>query len=402
MKRTKYAVLIAILLLTAIIPNTVVIGASTFSDVSESHWAYDEISELTQSGIIDGMGDGIFAPNEPVTREQFIKLLVLSAGIDVRAPEYLGDDIARYLDVVYFEDTAPNSWSALYIYTALLNGIVKYSDYVPQRVEDDYGVRDNFYFEPSAPISREEAARYMARALLLAGGEALTFGDAGDILYADDVAKAVQAGLLNGYDDNTFRPQGLTTRAEMSAVMSRVIRYVNATPTPNKSIERECCIITDISDGVITAEKVFPYIIDLMEWREYKDGDEFVMTDAVFFSEREVFTVGDYDFGERGLYNADGYFSIVARAVSRYEMALYGYAGGETLIFRKTGEQFTVPVEDEFRYFYVGIDGGADWKEVFNLAGYEEMRQKEWGISINTPTFVYIIDGKALIAHNII
>ena len=401
MKRIKYIVLIAIFLLTAVVPCTGAIAASAFSDVPETHWAYEEIAALTESGVIDGMGEGLFAPDAPVTREQFMKLLILSAGIDVHAPEYLGDDIARYLDVVYFEDTVPNSWSALYIYTALLNGIVKYSDYQPQRVEDDYGKRDEFFFCPTEPISREEAARYMVRALALTGGEVLTFGDADDIVYADEAAKTVKAGLLNGYEDNTFRPQGLTTRAEMAAVMSRVIGYANGTPTPKKVIEREMCIITDISGGVLTAERVVPYTIHLDEWREYRDGDEFVMTDAVFFSEREVFTVGDYDFGERGLYNEGGYFAIVARPFNRYVMAFYGYAGGETLIFRKTGERFTISIDDEFRYINAYIDGGANWKEVLNLAEYEELRQSESGMGMYCPILIYMVDGKALIAHNI-
>jgi hypothetical protein len=57
--------------------------AAAFTDVAANHWAFNEISLLTEKGIVSGMGDGTFAPDTFVTREQFIKLLVLSCGIDV-------------------------------------------------------------------------------------------------------------------------------------------------------------------------------------------------------------------------------------------------------------------------------------------------------------------------------
>lgn len=41
------------------------------------------IRKLAAMGVVDGYGGGVFGPEDSVTREQFAKLLVLSAGIDV-------------------------------------------------------------------------------------------------------------------------------------------------------------------------------------------------------------------------------------------------------------------------------------------------------------------------------
>lgn len=66
---------------------------SIFDDVPQSHWAYEIINELTNEGVIDGMGDGIFAPEGLVTRERFMKLLVctLDCDIDNAASQGLSD-----------------------------------------------------------------------------------------------------------------------------------------------------------------------------------------------------------------------------------------------------------------------------------------------------------------------
>ncbi|MEI7024262.1 S-layer homology domain-containing protein [Paenibacillus sp. y28] len=48
-----------------------------FSDI-EGHWAQAPINKLVEKGILDGFPDGTFRPNDPVTADQFIKMLLLS------------------------------------------------------------------------------------------------------------------------------------------------------------------------------------------------------------------------------------------------------------------------------------------------------------------------------------
>ncbi len=60
-------------------------GATAFSDVAASHWATGYINLANQMGIINGMGDGTFAPEENVTYEQAVKMLTCALGYEYMA-----------------------------------------------------------------------------------------------------------------------------------------------------------------------------------------------------------------------------------------------------------------------------------------------------------------------------
>lgn len=51
-------------------------AVSSFTDVAASHWAVPYIEYAVKSGIINGMGDGTFAPEAPVTYAQAVKMVV--------------------------------------------------------------------------------------------------------------------------------------------------------------------------------------------------------------------------------------------------------------------------------------------------------------------------------------
>ncbi|MBQ6937946.1 MAG: S-layer homology domain-containing protein, partial [Clostridia bacterium] len=56
-----------------------------FNDLESVSWAEDSIRELYNLGIISGRSEGVFAPNDYVTREEAAKMLILMAGIDTTA-----------------------------------------------------------------------------------------------------------------------------------------------------------------------------------------------------------------------------------------------------------------------------------------------------------------------------
>lgn len=82
-------------------------------------------------------------------------------------------------------------------------------------------------FRPAQPITREELVTVLARALDLSGGEGgnLPFADADAVApwARDGVAAAASAGLVRGYPDGTFRPGNLMTRAECATVVYRAV-----------------------------------------------------------------------------------------------------------------------------------------------------------------------------------
>nr|WP_230986463.1 S-layer homology domain-containing protein [Cohnella fermenti] len=50
-------------------------GASKFSDIN-GHWAAENIEQLNRAGIVDGVGDGKFAPNSTATRDQSVAIIM--------------------------------------------------------------------------------------------------------------------------------------------------------------------------------------------------------------------------------------------------------------------------------------------------------------------------------------
>lgn len=62
-------------------------GGMVFNDVSTEHWAWGYIQIAAALGIIKGFGDGSFLPDEPVTYEQAVKMIVAALGYEPKATE---------------------------------------------------------------------------------------------------------------------------------------------------------------------------------------------------------------------------------------------------------------------------------------------------------------------------
>src|SRR5690554_940087 len=55
-----------------------------FDDVTNTHWAYDHIKDLSDKSIINGYTDGTFRPGESVTRAQAAVMIVNALGLDYK------------------------------------------------------------------------------------------------------------------------------------------------------------------------------------------------------------------------------------------------------------------------------------------------------------------------------
>jgi len=111
----------------------------TFSDIG-GHWAEDYIDSLVERGAVSGFPDNSFRPETPVTRAQFVKLLLLSLGIQ---PDGQG--------TAPFSDLTAGHWACSFIATAYQRGLV-------------LGYPDGT-FQPEKFLSRAEAITFIARAL---------------------------------------------------------------------------------------------------------------------------------------------------------------------------------------------------------------------------------------------
>lgn len=211
---------------------TVMALRRTFTDLA-GHWARTDVEILAAREIVDGIGGGLFDPGRPVTRAEFVKLLVamLEQDADFRARISTGaSDSGSASGAPSFSDVSANAWYYLYVEGAAALGLV---------------VGDNGAFRPNDPITREEMAVMVIRALNMAeeaggaGGSGLASGtleftDAGQIAgwARAQVALAVARGLLLGMDDGSFAPQDDTTRAQAAAVVRRALEWLGILPTP--------------------------------------------------------------------------------------------------------------------------------------------------------------------------
>ncbi|PRO67075.1 endo-1,4-beta-xylanase [Alkalicoccus urumqiensis] len=92
---------------------------------------------------------------------------------------------------------------------------------------------ENGTFRPDNSISRAEAAVLLTRALELSPSGTADYPDvSGDAYYAGAVAAATEAGLFAGGTDGNFAPQREISRGEMAAVLSRAFSLGGGTETP--------------------------------------------------------------------------------------------------------------------------------------------------------------------------
>lgn len=78
MKKLLSLLLVLAMTLSLAVPMA---SAADFTDVDNTHQYFDAIQSLVARGIISGMGDGTFAPEANIKRSEFAKMVVLSIGI---------------------------------------------------------------------------------------------------------------------------------------------------------------------------------------------------------------------------------------------------------------------------------------------------------------------------------
>lgn len=175
----------------------------SFADMSR-HWARADVEVMAARRVLLGDGGGRFHPDRRVTRAEFAAMLTRSLN--------LGAGASR------FSDVPVGAWYRDAVGAAAAAGIVR---------------GEGSRFRPGDPISRQEMAVMVSRAIAAAGGRraasygagAVPFKDRGSIApwAAPDVAAAVGEGLMRGREDGAFAPGDGATRAEAAAVMRRLL-----------------------------------------------------------------------------------------------------------------------------------------------------------------------------------
>jgi len=178
---------------------------AAFPDTAE-HWANGYISYLKRAGLSNGSGDGAYHPDDNISRQEFAVMLwrLLDDGADYSDTELPFADADRI-----------GAWAADAVRAMVALGVVNGS-------ADGEG---RLWFNPTAGISRQEAAAMIGRTLEKGWPAAeLTFLDSADVpVWAAEHIRTLSAlGILNGYDDGCFHPAAPLTRAQIAAVLYRM------------------------------------------------------------------------------------------------------------------------------------------------------------------------------------
>jgi methionine-rich copper-binding protein CopC len=170
--------------------------STPFKDVPADAWYLEFVTTLASSGVVSGYTDGSFRPANKVTRAEFAKMLCT-----VMDWETSGATKAS------FSDVSSDFWGFDFIETAKSKGAL--------------GGYEDGTFRPNKYITRAEITKMIAGTLKLTGGSS-TLKDV-DTSWANSYIKAcVQAGIVGGYSDGTFKPGNNATRAEVSKMVASV------------------------------------------------------------------------------------------------------------------------------------------------------------------------------------
>lgn len=231
MRKTIYGVLVILVFLTlssgaAAAEESV----AAFTDV-KNHWAAGDVEKCKAFKLMSGYPGNLFVPDRNMSRAEALTVIGRSLGWD-RHPGNISTDGIKFPE---------DLWEGFSVYVA-------YAANNQLIVKEDIPV-----MKFNEPATRMEIVLWLAQALNLKGiGASLNFSDLGATsnTHRDMLAGVVEAGIIKGLPGNLFNPSGYLTRAEMAAILARLMENGKVSP---------------ISGQVLTGER--GYVIN--KYRDY-------------------------------------------------------------------------------------------------------------------------------------
>lgn len=236
-KKTLYILLAIVLLFTA-----VPIYAFGITDYA-GHWAEKDIEEWLHKGYVSGYPDGSFKPDGLMTRAEFIKMANLSFGY-------------TELDNISFLDVNKNDWFYIEVQKGFKAGYIN-------------GISED-KFAPKSHITREQVAVIICKILELEAAQNSSLNNFTDGVNISPWAKdyvnlAASLNIVQGYENNSFKPQNPIKRAEAIKVLQRAIEQKNK--LKDFVIDRENTVLKNtavnsllvskyVGEGSVTLENV--------------------------------------------------------------------------------------------------------------------------------------------------
>jgi len=232
-----------------------------FNDSQDVTWALNAIEKLAGKGILGGVGQGKFAPQNKVTHLEALAMVLRLTG-DSDEAESRKDQIHPLYK------GQKTTWGLGYIFVAIEKGIL-----LPEELGN---------FNPNTPAKRHEIAKYILRAMgkndeaLEHMDEELTFKDSsavpeGSVGY---VYLINELNIMVG-SNNMFKPMEPITRAEMAVLLDRAEGKIDLPDTDTRK-NNTVFVSADTDDNEITVKvKGITTAYDVVEGVQVYKNDSF-------------------------------------------------------------------------------------------------------------------------------
>lgn len=189
----------------------------SFPDVPASHWAIKHVTRLAVEGVVQGDDFGRYNPDSSVSQQDVIIMAIRMMGLEAAALQSKANVALPFAEDDVRRDARP------YIAYAIDQKLIDLQEeFTPGKA---WGSKE-------AP--REWVAKIVIRAIgksqeaVKLAGVSTAFADNQKISSSmlGYVNAAVSLGLVQGFEDNTFRPDGNVTRAQMATFWSRAEQYM--------------------------------------------------------------------------------------------------------------------------------------------------------------------------------
>lgn len=374
---------------------------ASFSD-TKGHWAENTINLLAASSYVQGMGDGSYAPENNVTRAEFITM----------AMNILRLDGTGYKDI--YSDVNSNDWFAKDVQIAYEIGLIDPLMTVGGR------------FKPNQPITREEAASVLVKIAAMRAEKPETdvgaFADDSSITNwaKDAVYNAAAYGLIKGYPDGTFGPLKGITRAEAASMIFRLVelnsRFAVYVDGENGNDQNDGTAESPLATIDAARKMVQPYLENMQNhiYVFIKEGRYVLSSDVqwgvddsgqngfsvIYTSQGEeepIISMGK-DYGDFQLYDSDKniYRTFVGVGTNTRQVYINGVRGVRARNEINVNGAITNPVMYEEDAYYICDD--VEFADFTNQSDIELVYFEQWtNPRVRVQSIEKTADGKAKI-----
>lgn len=334
-------------------------GGELFTDVKKENWFYPAVSYVMNKGLMTGMVNGGFAPNEELSKVQFAVVLYRMEGspeVSLSANTLAIPENAYYAPAVFWADQ-----------TGLLDGLQGTS------------------IKPEDKITREEMITMLFRYAQQKGFDTQERADLSQFADAEKVSPsakeavswAVATGMISGEGkDRLLNPHGSASRAVCAAMITHLCEtympnafadipiYAKANNIAFTSVNQETGDFTVNVSGITASDDVKK--VEVALWRDSNQGD--IYWYPAVAQGNGVYTVKGNVINHKlhfGLYQAQAYVTL--------ENGLRIPAGTQSGTIEGSEAQIRISKHVNEVYDQVGHDLYACYKWVVNNVSYKKL-----------------------------